>query len=169
VYSQELFVLALAMRIDPLAEAPIEALKLAVKNHPAFEYLFSQKFPWPDSNPGDLVGPITVVTHDRGVDESPLYRMGYSVGKTIGLGPTSRRQILKDTHQSDQLPRVGSSEYMDEWGDALSSQRLWRIAWHLHWMTEVHRQHEEAVAKWEADLSWLRANYYRPIHRFVWP
>lgn len=169
-YSQELFVLFLAMQADPLNVAPPESLMKFAEGHPAFEYLLNQQFPWPVSTFYD--GPPDNVFEGFEDDSSsPLYKMGYSVAQQIGLSHLQRHKVLEETFCEKNLPWCNSNAYMDDWGDAKSRKRLRRIAWHLHMLSKRSRKNsrlEEASAKWESDLNWLR-KFYKPIHRFSWP
>lgn len=169
VYPQELFVLMLAMQADPLEIADPEALLKFVDEHPVFEYLFNQDFPWPETSFEDGP-PATIGEGFDGEDaSSPLYKLGYSVAQQVALSPSQRHAYLEETYSEVSLPWCISDAYMNDWGDAKSRTRLRRIAWHLHLMTKRFRRHAEAVARWESDLDWLKRNYYKPIHRFRWP
>lgn len=169
IYSQELFILLLAIQADPLVVAEPEPLKMFVEGHPVFEYLFNQEFPWPETAFED--GPPVTVGEGFDSDEasSPLYRMGYSVAQQLGLTPSARHDVLVETYQEETLPWCISDDYMEDWGPSSSRKRLRRIAWHLHLMTKRFRRHAEAVARWESDLNWLKKRFYKPIHRFRWP
>ena len=169
VYSQELFVLLLAMQADPLEVATSDALLKFVDGHPVFDYLLNQEFPWPETEFEDGA-PATIGEGFDGEDaSSPLYKMGYSVAQQVALGMLKRHEILEQTYSEDNLPWCISDEYMSDWGVANSRKRLRRIAWHLHLMTKRFRRHEEAVAKWASDLAWLKRTFYKPVHRFSWP
>lgn len=169
VYTQELFVMLLAMQADPLEIADPESLLKFVDGHPVFEYLFNQEFPWPETAFEDGP-PATIGEGFDGEDaSSPLYKMGYSVAQQVALTPSRRHDLLEETYAEESLPWCISDEYMDDWGEANSRKRLRRIAWHLHLMTKRFKRHMEAVARWESDLDWLKRTYYKPIHRFRWP
>ena len=169
VYTQELFVMLLAMQADPLEIADPESLLKFVDGHPLFEYLFNQEFPWPETAFEDGP-PATIGEGFDGEDaSSPLYKMGYSVAQQVALTPSRRHDLLEETYAEESLPWCISDEYMEDWGEANSRKRLRRIAWHLHLMTKRFKRHMEAVARWESDLDWLKRTYYKPIHRFRWP
>jgi hypothetical protein len=165
VFSQELFVLALALNFDPLESEDEATLLRLVENHPAFEYLLGNDFPWPASGDGDGTGEFT----HSGADHSPLFELGYSVAKMRGLAMSQRHSCLEQAFTDEQLPWVLSDGYMSEWGDGGTRLRLQRIAWHISMLTRTHNQHVEAVAKWESDLLWLRVKYYNAFMRFSWP
>ena len=82
---------------------------------------------------------------------------------------SERHKYLTKAVEAKELPWVLSDDYMNEWGEGDSRQRIHRIAWHISMLTRSHSQHEEAVAKWEADLGWLKTNFYKPFMRFSWP
>lgn len=169
VYSQELFVLLLAMREDPLEWVEPAALRAFVQGHPAFEYLLDQEFPWPETTYEDGP-PATIGDGFDGEDaSSPLYKMGYSVAQQVALSRSERHQYLEETYYEENLPWCISDAYMEDWGEPNSRKRLRRIAWHLHLMTKRLNRYEEAVARWTSDLDWLKQTYYKPIHRFRWP
>jgi len=169
VYPQELFVMLLAMKSDPLSVADPKDLLKFVDGHPVFEYLFDQDFPWPETAFEDGP-PATIGEGFDGEDaSSPLYKMGYSVAQQVALSPARRHELLDETYAEKSLPWCISDEYMDDWGEANSRKRLRRIAWHLHLMRKRFKRHPEAVARWESDLDWLKRTYYKPIHRFRWP
>jgi hypothetical protein len=169
VYPQELFVMLLAMQADPLEIADPKSLLKFVDGHPVFEYLFNQEFPWPETAFED--GPPATIGEgfDSEDASSPLYKIGYSVAQQVALSPSRRHELLEEAYAEERLPWCISDEYMEDWGDANSRKRLRRIAWHLHLMTKRFKRHEEAVARWESDLDWLKRTYYKPIQRFRWP
>lgn len=169
VYPQELFVMLLAIQSDPLKIAEPESLLKFVDGHPVFEYLFNQEFPWPETAFEDGPPPAIGEGFDGEDASSPLYKMGYSVAQQVALTPSRRHDLLEETYAVENLPWCISDEYMVDWGEANSRKRLRRIAWHLYLMTKRFKRHEEAVARWESDLDWLKRTYYKPIHRFRWP
>jgi hypothetical protein len=170
VYPQELFVLLLAMQVDPLEIAEVDDLMKFVEDHPVFDHLLNQEFPWPESSYEDGP-PATVSQGFDGVDASPLFKLGYTVAQNTGLTPSKRHTVLEETFSEDSLPWCISDEYMDDWGPQGSRKRLRRIAWHLHMLARRSSRNpklQDAVAKWEHDLRWLK-NLYKPVHRFRWP
>ena len=169
IYSQELFLLMLALKRDPLTTVSVDDLLLFVKDHPAFEYLLSLDFPWPDSDV--LVEPTSAQKGDiKGlVDNSPLFKFGYSVAKQTGLVAEQRQLLLTDFYNSDDLTFCVSQHYMDAWGQSATRNRLHRMAWHIFYLTRSHRQHKQAVEKWLEDLEWLKDNFHSPMKRFSWP
>jgi hypothetical protein len=170
VYSQELFVLLLAMQADPLEVAAPDALLRFVDGHPVFNYLFNQEFPWPETEFEDGA-PAAISEGFDGEDaSSPLYKMGYSVAQQVALSMLRRHEILAETYAEENLPWCISDEYMSDWGEANSRKRLRRLAWHIFTLMRGRfKRHEAAVGKWESDLAWLKRTYYKPVHRFSWP
>lgn len=170
VYPQELFVLLLAMQVDPLEIAEVDDLLKFAEGHPVFDHLLKQEFPWPESTYEDGP-PATVSQGFDGVDASPLFKLGYTVAQNTGLTPSKRHAVLEETFSEDALPWCISDEYMEDWGLQGSRKRLRRIAWHLHMLARRSSRNpklQDAVAKWEHDLRWLK-NLYKPVHRFRWP
>jgi hypothetical protein len=170
VYPQELFVLLLAMQADPLEIADVDDLLKFAEGHPVFDHLLKQEFPWPESAYEDGP-PATVSQGFDGVDASPLFKLGYTVAQNAALTPSKRHTVLEETFSEDSLPWCISDEYMEDWGLQGSRKRLRRIAWHLHMLARRSSRNsklQEAVAKWEHDLRWLK-NLYKPVHRFRWP
>lgn len=169
IYPQELFVLLLAIKVDPFKLASDEALMKFAEGHPVFEYLFGQEFPWPESSFED--GQPKSINFNADFDDasSPLYRLGYSVAQNVGLTPSIRHEILGNALSNPNLPWCISDEYMEDWGGPETRQRLRRIAWHLYLIAKRHGHHPEAVAKWKSDLNWLKIHHYKAIQRFRWP
>jgi hypothetical protein len=169
VYPQELFIFLLAMECDPFVFVPeVDLLKFA-QGHSVLEYLINLKFPWPESDFQDAPQAGNNGWGDSGDVSSPLFKLGYTVAQNIGLMKNKRRSILENALSDDDLPWCISQNYMDDWGSKDSRKRLRRIAWHLHFMTLLHRHHAQAVSKWKDDLSWLKSVYYRSMYRFKWP
>jgi hypothetical protein len=171
IYPQELFIALLAMQADPFEIAPKESLLEFVRDHPLFNYLFVQEFPWPDSTYDDAPPATISDGFDREDTSSPLYILGYSVAQQKGLMPSARRNLLSHALSTDALPWCVSDEYMDDWGPAGTRRRLRRIAWHLNMLARRSKKitsHKEAVAKWGSDLAWLK-KFYKPLYRFRWP
>lgn len=182
IFPQELWVAALLIRHNPFRDLEDDATRSALEafgeGHPVIEWLRRMQFPWPewsadeDPPPGDL---------EQQVEASPLVKLEYRVGKTHGLPVTTRRRILSEAFTLPQLPSASfvdgvrpakQREYMESWGGSRSRTRLRRIAWHLAMLVSMHarlRNHEVAVADWEADLAWLKKEHYSRFMRFQWP
>lgn len=173
VFPQELFVAALACGVDPFdsitceddPEIP-EFLESFGRDHPVIKYLRSLDFPWPSSS-FDNTGP-KISSEWEGVDESPLYRSGYTVAENEGLSQSERQTILENAFIGE-LQWVYSDDYMGSWGTPLTRKRLRRIAYHITMLMKRHGHHTGAIARWNSDLAWLKEKHYRPMMRFKWP
>ena len=115
--------------------------------------------------------PSTRSAFDFEVEESPLRVMGYTVGQQ-GEQEETRHEILRRAF-SEHLPIVGSSGYMQQWGEPASAQRLKKIADNLSTYCRNARNRanppQEAISDWESDLEWLRVEYYHGHMQFHWP
>jgi len=173
VFTQELFVAALACGCDPFELIPDdddpdipEFLESFGRDHPVIQYLRSLDFPWPIFGYADK--PPRICT-DWEVDESPLFLAGYTVKEKEGLLQSERRSVLSGAFKED-LIWVHSDAYMNSWGNPLKLKRLRRIAYHIAMLTRRHSHHTKAVIRWKNDLDWLREQYYKPmLRRFKWP
>ncbi|MEX3654815.1 hypothetical protein ABFW14_12100 [Mycolicibacterium fortuitum] len=88
-----------------------------------------------------------------------LGELGYKVGKN-GLGPTVRRNILRDALMVDLVATTaGAESYLREWGAPNSRQRALKIERCLAGFAELNRyksaDYSEAIADWESDLAWF--------------
>jgi hypothetical protein len=168
IYSQEMFIMALATGQDPF-DADNEVLLAFGEGHPALEYLMECPFEWPKI--GEPLPDEVPFESDGLVDESPLGSMEYHVGRTAGLSPTRRKALLTEAYK-DEIPWVGPDDYMEWWGEPGTRQRLWRIVHHLAWLIRTRRSNpsmEYAVDDWYEDLNWLRQKFYSRYMRFSWP
>jgi hypothetical protein len=105
-------------------------------------------------------------------EEGLLKFMGYAVGQN-GCYRTRRREIL-DYVFHETLPRVQSTEYMQEWGTNGSSIRLQKIANCIASFVRAAKRRknasmELAIEEWEEDLSYLKDKYYRTKDGYGWP
>jgi hypothetical protein len=125
--------------------------------------------------------PITEITPTRrsGMpaferDMSALKVCGYSVGKSSDMTQGGRRQFLVYffTHE---LPRQVRDEFGDEYGAPGSEYRLRKMA---NVMASACRNakrrrdgadFEVAISDWEADLAFLKAEFYDRFRAFEWP
>jgi hypothetical protein len=147
-----------------------------VEGHPGLEMVRSElEERWPGTDP--LPDPGSGAGEgDYGPDQSPLSRLGYSVGQN-GESRPERRRVLTRAYELelDSLPGSYPEEYIQEWGPAESGQRLKRIADHLAANCRSFRQNQGgdyslAIDQWEADLSWLKRQFYNPTtYGFRWP
>jgi hypothetical protein len=94
--------------------------------------------------------------------------MGYAVGDK-GLPRNQRRAILRAAFEED-IPTVGSAEYMAQWSQPATPARLEKIANFLaancQNLKRKGKGTEKAVAEWEDDLRWLKETFY---DRLKWP
>lgn len=168
VYSQELFLMTIALSRDPLEECGHEDLiELFGSEHPALAYLIRSKLEWPQTMPSRLSDQLI---DNWGVEESPLHMLGYRVGSTSKLSTQGRRAILKQGFERDTLPPVHSDEYMWEWGQAKSARRLWRMAHHVASLARRRDPAKKvATSHWSSDLQWMKKNLFKPWMKFRWP
>ena len=171
IFSQELFIAGQLSTHDPFSADP-ELLMEFAKGHPALEYLMGSGFEWPILQEWEELGiPHYVRGSYNGVDESPIYRMGYVVGITNGLSLHERQKLLTKAFER-AIPQVGDADYMAEWGMPNTRDRLWRIAHHLAWLIRSRRKNpvmEYAVDDWATDLDWLESTFYKSRMKFSWP
>lgn len=160
IYSQEMYLAFWVTDEDPWA-SPIEVIRAFRQGHPALEAFrgFLPPFPTtevPDTSDGNE---IKRIFPQIGL----LKHMDYRVGAN-GLPANKRRAILRDILERERLPVVVSAEYMREWGTANSVQRLLKIANSIATFCRnakrKSRPPESAIAAWDADLNWLRTNFY---------
>ena len=105
---------------------------------------------------------------------TPLTALHYHVGLSGIDDADERRELLRSIISCSfkQLPKVGSPDYMRQWGEGKSPQRVRCMAYHLSWnigfqgakeANELARQH------WVEDLKWLTKNYKAKIPASRWP
>ena len=172
ILSQELLFAAVISGQDPFTADEEILLKFA-EGHPALEHLLHGGLLWPEVIEMEPLGePQHGQTNADRVEHSPLNMMNYRVGRTNGLYPNQRRNILRAAFETDNLPHVSTDAYMEEWGPARSRKRLWRIAHHLAWLARFQQSNpnmEYAINDWISDLEWLWLTYYRRSMSFRWP
>jgi len=85
--------------------------------------------------------------------------MGYKTGAT-GDGAYKRRSILMRIMEKP-LPRINSQQYMAEWGEILSPERLERLVNHLavQHNTRPAGQFIDSHREWIADIDFLLDRY----------
>lgn len=105
---------------------------------------------------------------------TPLTALHYHVGLSGIEDADERRELLRSIISCalKKLPKVGSSEYMHQWGEGKSPQRVRCMAYHLSWnigfqgakdTNELARQH------WLDDLKWLTQHYKAKVPASKWP
>jgi hypothetical protein len=171
VYSQEMFLLSLAVNRDMLVELDAAALEAIAADHPALKFLAESELEWPSRIVPTLPAEFRPMDAEGRVDASPLHVMGYTVGKTNGRPAGERHRVLSQAYEGE-IPWVDSERYMQDWGRPRTRRRLWRMANHLGWLARSWKRmpsHRVAVTDWVSDLSHLKRSYYRPWMRFRWP
>ena len=166
IYSQEMYLTYWATGCDPL-EAPEDVIDAFVEGHPALEYLGQCQEQWVsttvyEESSGNLEGDWPTI--------GLLKYMGYEVGMK-GAPERTRREILRKVFIAEDLPSVNSQEYMSEWGEAESTQRLMKIANSIATFCRNNKRwskpSKKSIAEWESDLAWLRKEIYGG--GFEWP
>lgn len=169
VYSQEMLLSYLMSAQDPYDSAAI--LSTFAEGHAGLEYLRDSGFDWPTTMivPSRHGGAFSLKdSPEKGV----LTVMGYRTGLK-GRGPVGRRAVLARAFEKE-IPFVGSKEYMADWGDPKSSERLLKIANSIASTVKNQKRNSArdmsvAISEREADLEWLRETYYAGRFRFPWP
>lgn len=171
VYSQEMAVIAIATGNDPF-DADEDLLLEFGQDHPALQFLMNNEFAWPGWQPrggGGII--IDSAEWRRG---SPLTAMGYHVGVTSELHARERHQLLTRIFKRRLIfPADFSSEEREGWGTPGQSRRLRMIAVHIAKNIAVHGArlgyNSVAAKEWQADLAWLKKQYYDRRLKFRWP
>ena len=91
-----------------------------------------------------------------GEDVSPLTFYGYRVGKTRGLRPSERREIIRYVMRVRLTVPLAVS-YQNSWGSPLSRRRRQAIISHVNKLAAQRasrRGYEVAVADWQEDSRW---------------
>ena len=105
---------------------------------------------------------------------TPLTALHYHVGLSGIDDADERRELLRSIISCSfkQLPKVGSPDYMRQWGEGKSPQRVRCMAYHLSWnigFQGVKETNELARQHWVEDLKWLTKNYKAKIPASRWP
>ena len=168
IYSQEMALLALALKRDPF-DAPEEALEEMGRSHPALSELMDDAFKWP-ALPRAQPATGGVVIGDWN-PHSPLTAMGYHVGREFTSARERRRTLQSIVEEKLIFPAGISAATQREWGEPQSKTRLHRIA--LQFVQNISlpgrkASHQLAAEHWEDDYKWLREKYGRSV-RVGWP
>jgi hypothetical protein len=117
---------------------------------------------WPHTEPPESSKGAGLYIHEGWRAFSVLIAVGYSV-RSGGPSQSARRAILASVIEGP-LPLCHDPEYMARWGAVGSLQRLLQTATNIAAYCRIAKLREanlvEAIAKWEADLAWLKAKYY---------
>lgn len=130
-----------------------------------------QAFKWPSTAIiGDSAAALRIAHFDY--DEGLLKFMGYAVGQNGAY--CNRRQQVLDYVFNETVPKVQSYEYMAEWGEPKSVDRLKKLANSLATFARNARRRrssdmDHAIAEWEEDLRYLKETYYDRKYQFDWP
>ena len=130
-----------------------------------------QNFRWPTTAIiGDSTSALRIAHFDY--DQGLLKFMGYAVGQKGAY--RNRRQQVLDYVFNEKVPKVQSNEYMAEWGEPKSTDRLKKLADSLATFARNARRRrssdmDHAIAEWEEDLKYLKDTYYTDRFRFDWP
>lgn len=128
-------------------------------------------FEWPSTN-----APASTYSLSSDVflnTDGLLSYVGYRVGRTLGVSKQIRRQILDCVFHND-LPKVISPEYMNEWGTPKTVARLHKLAETIAANTRNKKRNKngdfsDAIADWQSDLDYLFHKYYVGKFGFAWP
>jgi hypothetical protein len=163
VYSQEMFLAFWASGRDPFVSR--EVVEAFGEGHPALSFLTGCGFDWPGTFVNASGGRLVIESPEVGV----LKHEGYSVGRK-GTPAPQRRAILHRIFHSD-LSVIHSQLYMQQWGSPRSNERLKKMADCLATFCKKQKVkgNVETASAYEADLAWLRENFYRGRFRFNWP
>jgi len=106
-------------------------------------------------------------------EEGLLSCIGYHVGND-GKHPHVRHYLLDWIFHKEELPKVKSEEYMNEFGTPKSPQRLHKMANILASMARdfkrnYHADYSQAISDYETDLEYLYDKYYVDEFHFAWP
>tara|TARA_B100001964_G_C14255700_1_gene612328 strand:- start:293 stop:934 length:642 start_codon:yes stop_codon:yes gene_type:complete len=126
-------------------------------------------FPWPTTDaPASQYGLSGEVYWYK---DGLLSYVGYKVGND-GKSKKVRQNILNCVFYND-LPHVNSKQYMSEWGDKQTSNRLRKMAEVIATLTRNAKRRDasmnEAIRNWEEDLDYLYNEYYVDKFHFSWP
>ena len=131
--------------------------------------LVNQGFSWPstDASPTDSSSQLFIDAPSTGL----LAYLGYRVGAN-GLDPEERCQLL-DTVYTHLLPPLNSADYMSEWAEPSSAQRLRKMADSIAAFVRNNKRKSQpstqSIDDWEDDLQYLYTNYYVGRYNFFWP
>jgi hypothetical protein len=127
-------------------------------------------FPWPETEAPTGDGSVDP---NEWPDVGLLGKLGYKVGKG-GKSKYRRRAILRKAFQANASEWLPVEEQADQWGKPTSSKRLQKIANSLAAFARNARKRsdpslEMAISQWEADLAYLKEQFYEEQFSFEWP
>lgn len=111
-------------------------------------------------------------SHFEGLERvGMLAYLGYKVGND-GLSAPVRRKLLTEVF-ARALPPAFQREYMDQWGEPGTAQRLRKmadcIASFARNASRKDADFGQAIQQWEDDLAYLRDRHYQGTFGFAWP
>ena len=127
-------------------------------------------FKWPSTEANAGRGGINT---REWLPEGVLRYMGYKVGDTEGLPKRIRKIILSEIFHGS-IPPVFPHNYLNEWGNAGTPQRLQKLAETIAALTRNAKRRRDsvmatAIGHWEQDLKYLYDEYYVEKFHFIWP
>lgn len=155
-----------------------ESLSQFIDGHPALEHVREiLEDRWPEAGEGipSVSSGDGGDTFNAEVEEGPLRRSGYRVGKT-GETVATRQKVLEEvfTASREEFPGTYPIGYLDKWGNPESGVRLEKMAKSIATFCRNHKKmsnpSEQAIHDWETDLDWLKREFYHPLNfGFDWP
>jgi hypothetical protein len=140
-------------------EERLERERKKAENQKEFERLVSQDMPGPVARAHrefKAENPLPEGEKWYGEDVSPLTYYGYRVGKTRGLPPNERHEVIRYVMRARLTDPLARS-YQVSWGRPLSPRRRQAIRGHIEKLAaqrESRPNYEVAVADWRADSAW---------------
>lgn len=180
VYSQEMFLTYLIAGKDPFDE-PASFIRRFGEGHSALEFLMDVDvgFDWPSTQVSSQLQSQSQVEFDR-PKKGLLRYFGYRVGNSSQLTASRRRAVLRKLLVQPFTPKDHAhfdESYLDEWSKPNSGLRLQKLANTIAALCRSEKKrmqklgfdYAQAIAEREADLAWLRREYYSGRFRFAWP
>jgi len=172
ICSQEMILAWSLTGVDPNARA--DTARSFIEGHPALEAIATYlDDDWPGTEPLPRKGTGKGVFDSP--EKGPLKHLGYAVGKT-GAPTQERRRALRKAFRvpAEDLPGTYTADYLKQWGNAKSSERLEKMANSIASNCRTaHNQSMDmsvAIEHWERDLAWLKKEFYNPLtFSFRWP
>ena len=176
IYSQEMFMFSMLSGLDIYEEngCSLEVTN-HILNHPLLKIIENDYFEWPDTfAKPDKRHQIFIDSSQIGV----LGVLGYRVGRN-GKNKNERHYILNYVYESDLsfLNGIIGSNDLNQWSTAKSAQRLAKMAYVIANLAKNAKKktsdYSVAISEWEADLDWLKVNYYDGVYdkkaAWYWP
>ncbi len=165
IFSQELFIETIRTGVDPYDQGS-DSVRRAMSSHEVVNFLDQLCPEWETGRIDQVIEkPKAPSTPKEGV----LGLMGYHVGATKGRDQRSRREILRNAFKDPFPLHVRQKIHPDHlalWGKPGTQERLQKMASTLASMVSSRqnrrdvRKHAESIGHWNADLEYLRENFY---------